>query len=169
MIALYKVDKFAQSGHPVSGLQYQGPMWAILKKLIRSPWDRCYDFFNILAEKFCEKMAFLTRNKAKLCKNLVITLVFEKNANFFAENCQKSPKIVIITSVPVCIVITHYSNFTLGNKPIKRINTQWSINCLFLLCGYIHTYLGSVIHKYDRVIAIFLWFSVEKIMYLGIP
>jgi hypothetical protein len=27
-------------------------------------------------------------------------LVFEKNANFFAENCQKSHKIVIITSTP---------------------------------------------------------------------
>jgi hypothetical protein len=31
---------------------------------------------------------------------MIITLVFEKNANFFAENCQKSQKIVIITSVP---------------------------------------------------------------------
>jgi hypothetical protein len=29
-----------------------------------------------------------------------MTLVFEKNANFFAENCQKSQKIVIITSTP---------------------------------------------------------------------
>jgi hypothetical protein len=32
----------------------------------------------------------------KLCKILIMTLVFEKNANFFAENCQKSQKIVII-------------------------------------------------------------------------
>jgi hypothetical protein len=45
-------------------------------------------------------MAFLTQNKAELCKNLIITLVLEKNANFFAENCQKLQKIVIITSVP---------------------------------------------------------------------
>jgi hypothetical protein len=29
----------------------------------------------------------LTQNKAKLFKNFIITLVFEKNANFFAENC----------------------------------------------------------------------------------
>jgi hypothetical protein len=29
-----------------------------------------------------------------------MTLVFEKNANFVAENCQKSHKIVIITSTP---------------------------------------------------------------------
>jgi hypothetical protein len=27
-------------------------------------------------------------------------LVFDKNANFFAENWEKSPKIVIITSTP---------------------------------------------------------------------
>jgi hypothetical protein len=45
-------------------------------------------------------MAFLTQNKAKLCKNLIITLVFEKNANFFAENWEKLRKIVIITSTP---------------------------------------------------------------------
>jgi hypothetical protein len=31
---------------------------------------------------------------------LIITLVFEKNANVFAENCRKSQKIVIITSTP---------------------------------------------------------------------
>jgi hypothetical protein len=43
-------------------------------------------------------MVFSTQNKAKSCKNLIITLVFEKNANLTAENCQKSQKIVIITS-----------------------------------------------------------------------
>jgi hypothetical protein len=42
-------------------------------------------------------MAFFTQSKAKLCKNLIIALVFEKFANFFAENWQKSQKIVIIT------------------------------------------------------------------------
>jgi hypothetical protein len=41
-------------------------------------------------------MAFLTQNKAKLCKILIITLFFEKNANF----CRKLSKIVIITSTP---------------------------------------------------------------------
>jgi hypothetical protein len=44
---------------------------------------------NIFAEKFSEKLAFLTQNKAKLCKILSITLVFEKNANFVAENRRK--------------------------------------------------------------------------------
>jgi hypothetical protein len=47
-----------------------------------------------------KKLAFLTRDKVKICKLLIITLVFEKNANFFAENGQKSQKIVIITSTP---------------------------------------------------------------------
>jgi predicted dinucleotide-binding enzyme len=57
--------------------------------------------FKIFSPKnSAEKMAFLAQNKAKLCKILIITLVFEKNANFFAENRQKSQKIVIITSTP---------------------------------------------------------------------
>jgi hypothetical protein len=38
-------------------------------------------------------MAFLTQNKSKLCKILIITLVFEKNAIF-------SLKIAIITLTP---------------------------------------------------------------------
>jgi hypothetical protein len=57
-------------------------------------------FFKYFRRKNCEKLAFLTKNKAKLCKFLIITLDFEKNANFFAENCQKLQKIVIITSTP---------------------------------------------------------------------
>jgi hypothetical protein len=39
-------------------------------------------FLNIFAEKIGEKIGFLTQNKAKLCKILIITMVFEKNANF---------------------------------------------------------------------------------------
>jgi hypothetical protein len=45
-------------------------------------------------------LALLTDNKAKLCKILIITLGFDKNANFFAKNGRKVPKIVIITSTP---------------------------------------------------------------------
>jgi hypothetical protein len=57
--------------------------------------------FKIFSPKnSAKKSAFLTQNKAKLYKNFIITLVFEKNANFFAENLQKSQKIVIITSTP---------------------------------------------------------------------
>jgi hypothetical protein len=57
-------------------------------------------FKIFLPKNSAKKLAFLTQNKAKLCKILIITLVFVKNANFFAENCQKSQKIVIITSTP---------------------------------------------------------------------
>jgi hypothetical protein len=47
-----------------------------------------------------KKLAFLTRNKAKLCKNLSITSVFEKNANFLPKIAENSQKIVIIASTP---------------------------------------------------------------------
>jgi hypothetical protein len=53
-----------------------------------------------MSKKLAKELAFLTRNKAKMCENLIIALVFEKNANFarrklpkIAENCRKSPKI----------------------------------------------------------------------------
>jgi hypothetical protein len=51
-------------------------------------------------KNLAKKMAFLTKNKAKQCKILIITLGFEKNANLFAKNCRKSQKIGIITSTP---------------------------------------------------------------------
>jgi hypothetical protein len=55
--------------------------------------------FKIFSAK---KLAFLTENKANFLK-MIITLVFEKNAHFFAENCRKSQKIVIITGTDVVI------------------------------------------------------------------
>jgi hypothetical protein len=55
---------------------------------------------KIFLLKIWQKWRFRLGNKARLCKNFIITLVFEKNSYFFAENCQKSQKIVIITSVP---------------------------------------------------------------------
>jgi hypothetical protein len=65
-------------------------------------------------------MAFLTQNKAKLCKILIITLVYEKNTNFFAENCQKSQKIVIITSTPGAnpVGAVEYSNVKINIRNI---------------------------------------------------
>jgi hypothetical protein len=65
-------------------------------------WDRCYDFRYIY---FCRKIwrkqwRLFAQTTASFCKKLIITLVFEKNANFFAENWQKSQKTVIITSTP---------------------------------------------------------------------
>jgi hypothetical protein len=57
--------------------------------------------FKIFPHKnSAKKLALLTQNKPKLCKILILTSVFEKNANFFSENCQNSQKIVIITSIP---------------------------------------------------------------------
>jgi hypothetical protein len=65
--------------------------------------------FKIFSPKNSAKnLKFLTQNKAKFCKILITTLVFEKNANFFAEKCQKSQKIVIITSTPGCERDDHF-------------------------------------------------------------
>jgi hypothetical protein len=47
-------------------------------------------------------LAFFAQTTAIFCKNLIITLVFEKNAIFFAENWQKMQKIVIITPTLSC-------------------------------------------------------------------
>jgi hypothetical protein len=47
--------------------------------------DRCYDFKNIFAQKFgvfCSKYCYCL-------KKMIITLVFEINANFFAEKLAK--------------------------------------------------------------------------------
>jgi hypothetical protein len=40
-------------------------------------------------------------------KKNIITLVSEKTPNFFAENCQKSKKIAIITSTPGKYLFSH--------------------------------------------------------------
>jgi hypothetical protein len=45
-------------------------------------------------------LRFLLKLLLVFAKIVIITLVFEKNDIFFAENWQKSQKIVIITSTP---------------------------------------------------------------------
>jgi hypothetical protein len=40
---------------------------------------------KIFSQKKLQKLAFLTQNKAKLCKFFIITLDFEKNANFLPK------------------------------------------------------------------------------------
>jgi hypothetical protein len=58
-------------------------------------------FFKYFHRKIqWKKFAFLTQNKAKLCKILSITLVFEKKANFLTKIVENRRKIVIITSTP---------------------------------------------------------------------
>jgi hypothetical protein len=94
---------------------------------IFSTRDRCYDFLNIFA-KNRQKLVFSTQNKAKLWKNLIITLVFEKNATLFAENWRKSQKIAIITTTPgKCLLFcaAHCSNgnanvFLMRYLPLMR-------------------------------------------------
>jgi hypothetical protein len=58
-------------------------------------WDRCYDFLEI----FAENIGVFAQNKAKLLKNWIVTLVFEKPP-FFRRNWKKSQKIVMITLTP---------------------------------------------------------------------
>jgi hypothetical protein len=72
-------------------------------------------------------VAFLTQNKAKLCKKLITTLVFEKNTNYFAGNCQKSQKIVIITSTP-----GQFSQILLFSQPLSPgVDVMITIFCHF--------------------------------------
>jgi hypothetical protein len=48
-------------------------------------------------------LAFFAQTTASFCKNMIITLFFEKNSNFFSQNLQKSQKIVIICNIdPPC-------------------------------------------------------------------
>jgi hypothetical protein len=42
---------------------------------------------------------FWLKTKLNFEKKLIVTLVFKKNANFFAENWEKSQKIVIINNI----------------------------------------------------------------------
>jgi hypothetical protein len=51
-------------------------------------------------KNFAKISALFAQTTASFYKNLIITFVFEKNAIFFADNWQKSQKIVIITSTP---------------------------------------------------------------------
>jgi hypothetical protein len=72
-------------------------------------WDPCCDFLNIYAKKFSKKLAFLTQKKARICKILIITLVFEKNSIFFAKNFLKLLKIETIAWTPA-VRCTHFFN-----------------------------------------------------------
>jgi hypothetical protein len=56
---------------------------------------------KIFSQKnLAKKSAFLPQTKGNFAEKVIITSVFEKIAIFFAENWQKSQKIVIITSTP---------------------------------------------------------------------
>jgi hypothetical protein len=70
-------------------------------------------------QKKMQKLAFLTRNKAKLCKFLIVTLFFVKKRQFFrrklakiAENCDHNID-------PWCTSETHLSKL-LETAQIKK-------------------------------------------------
>jgi hypothetical protein len=70
--------------------------------------------FKIFSPKnSAKKLALLTRNKAKLCKILIITLVLEKNAKFFRRKLSKIAEIVIKTSTPGSFGFRIYFSITL--------------------------------------------------------
>jgi hypothetical protein len=80
--------------------------------------------FQIFSPKILAKiLAFFAQTAATFCKNLIITLVFEKNANFFAENWQKSQKIMIITSAPGELCIAVISADKWGNDFTNKFDT----------------------------------------------
>jgi hypothetical protein len=57
--------------------------------------------FKIFSPKNLAKiLAFFAQTSVVFAKIVIITLVLRKTPNFFAENWQKSQKIVIITSTP---------------------------------------------------------------------
>jgi hypothetical protein len=57
--------------------------------------------FKIFSAKNLAKiLAFFAQTSVVFAKIVIITLVLRKTPNFFAENWQKSQKIVIITSTP---------------------------------------------------------------------
>jgi hypothetical protein len=104
-------------------------------------------FFKFFRRKIQQKnWRFLLKTKLNYAKSNIITLVFEKNANFFAENCQKSQKIVIITSVPVYgkwtrICWWNFDEFELNltnnieginrrSTSLTRRKTSWTDPCL---------------------------------------
>jgi hypothetical protein len=60
----------------------------ILSAATNNSWNRCYDFKNIFVKKFSKNIGFF-RTTASFRKKMIITLVFEKNANFFRQNFSK--------------------------------------------------------------------------------
>jgi hypothetical protein len=56
------------------------------------------------AKNIVEKIGFLTQNKAKLFKTLIITLLFfEKNANFFSQKIgENRRKFLIVCNIDPC-------------------------------------------------------------------
>jgi hypothetical protein len=71
-----------------------------MEEILRLPGTDVIIFKMFSPKNLAKILAFFAHTIASFFENLIITLVFEKNANFLAENWQKLQKIVIITSTP---------------------------------------------------------------------
>jgi hypothetical protein len=72
-------------------------LWTnIFRARCRTTKDRCYDFWNIFAENF----GIFDSKLSKILQKFDHNIGFWEKRQFFAENWQKSQKIVIIASTP---------------------------------------------------------------------
>jgi hypothetical protein len=125
-------------------------------------------FFKIFSPKIsAKKLAFLTKSKAKLCKILIITLVFEKKKIFFAENCHKSQKIVIITSTPTHISALSRCMEGFWKKYnmvisfwIVLISSGWKKNPEKVVYGFLLAVKNVVVHLPDLFTPICIIYGV---------
>jgi hypothetical protein len=84
------------------------------------------------------------------CKKVIITGVFEKDANFFAENWQISRKIVIITSTPDWAKFRRlgYLSFTFGGfyeKGSPHLHKEFSpsVQVMYKFCPKNELHFGQ--------------------------
>jgi hypothetical protein len=113
-------------------------------------------FFKYFRWKILRKnLRFWLKTKLIFLKKLIITLVFKKNANFLAENWEKSQKIVIITSSPdwpnfrlldSCLLWTVFCKL---NKYPKFIGYCFPLQKLFIDYDnkWVGLYLGRYFHN----------------------
>jgi hypothetical protein len=106
--------------------------------------DQIDDFLIYFRRKIqIKNWRFLLKTKLNFEKNMIITLVFKKNANFFAENWEKSQKIVIITSTPDEFVKNDqmkpspfYRNWYITFTAVKSMYTKiWATSVIFKICA----------------------------------
>jgi hypothetical protein len=84
--------------------------------------DQRYDFFKFHRKKLAKKLAFLTQIKGNFAEKVI--MAFEKNANFFAENWQKSHKNCdhnIGPRLGDCLYLRHF----LKNTKVAQIFVQF--------------------------------------------
>jgi hypothetical protein len=58
----------------------------ILREIASCPGTDVMIFEIFSPKNLAKILTFFAQTTASFCKNMIITLVFEKNANFFAEN-----------------------------------------------------------------------------------